>query len=516
MKKHLRKALALTAAAAIVSGSVMAGTVSAEENDRVLNLGIGSEISNIVPMSNNVAVSNRDGLIIFALYDPLIWYDTETSELKPWLATEWSHSEDGLEWYFTLRDDVYFHNGEKMTAEDVAWSLNLIPENTVVTDQNIPGFGHAEAEDETHVTVYMDQVFAGAENFFASYHMVMLDKSYQEEVGWEGYIDHPIGTGPYKFVDRALGSYVEMEANEEYWQGAPEIKGVNLRIIPDANSQLLSLETGEVDVLQNVSLANCEKVEKMDGYEVSYCTGMQVAFINWGTQSKMDTDENLRLAVCAAIDSEAINTVLNKDHTKQVSCMLAPGIHCRPEDGTFTPIQGYDPEAAKEYLADSTYEDGESIVILTAAGSKEEAVCKVIQGNLQNIGMSVELKAVDGATHQTIKSEGNFDIDIYSTLPSLYDANLIYQFYTPGTQTFEDSKNEYKEELGDLALASLTEMDEEARTEIFRQMIEIMNVHALKIPLYQDCNTFCYSTDLANVKAIPGTNVRVAEWSWAE
>ena len=257
------------------SSSEAAAADAVDNSDRELNIGISSEISNIVPMSNNVAVANRDGLIVFALYDPLIWYNTETNELEPWLATEWSHNDDGTEWYFTIRDDVYFHNGDKMTTEDVAWSLNLIPENPVVTVANIPGFGHAEADDDTHVTVYMDTPFAAAENFFASYHMVMLDKSYQEEVGWEGYIDHPIGTGPYKFVDRATGSYVKMEANEDYWQGAPDIKKVTLNIMPDANSQLLSLEAGEVDVLQNVTLANCEKVEAMDGFAVDYCTAYE-------------------------------------------------------------------------------------------------------------------------------------------------------------------------------------------------------------------------------------------------
>ena len=68
--------------------------------------------------------------------------------------------------------------------------------------------------------------------------------------------------------------------------------------------------------------------------------------------------------------------------------------------------------------------------------------------------------------------------------------------------------------MGRLALASLTEMDEEARTDIFRQMINIMNEEALMLPLYQDCNTFCFNGDVTNIDAIPGTNVRIAEWKW--
>ena len=138
MKKKLM-ALVLTAAmaAAVLAGCASTGAAPAassgaeaapaaeaasgeaeavDNSGRTLNIGIGSEISQIVPMSNNVAVANRDGLIVFALYDPLIWYNTETNELSPWIATEWSHNEDATEWYFTIRDDVVFHNGEKMTA----------------------------------------------------------------------------------------------------------------------------------------------------------------------------------------------------------------------------------------------------------------------------------------------------------------------------------------------------------------------------------------------------------------
>ena len=163
-----------------------------------------------------------------------------------------------------------------------------------------------------------------------------------------------------------------------------------------------------------------------------------------------------------------------------------------------------------------SYTSSDTLSIVVTAGSKEENVCKVIQGNLQEVGINAELKAIDGATYSTLTGEGNFDIGIYSTLPSLYDCNLMYQFYIPGTTTFDASKCEQKEELGALAIASLTELDEDARTEIFRQMADIMNEHAVKLPLYQDCNTFCFNSSVSGVQAIPGTNVRIAEWTWAD
>ncbi len=113
-----------------------------------LNIGIGSEFSNLVPMCNNVIVANRDGIDLFAMYDPLLWFDTTTSTIKPWIATKWSVSDNGLEYTLTLRNDVSFQDGTKMTAKDVAWTLNLIPKNPAVTTQNFPHFNHAEAIDD--------------------------------------------------------------------------------------------------------------------------------------------------------------------------------------------------------------------------------------------------------------------------------------------------------------------------------------------------------------------------------
>lgn len=510
MKKILTLVLALMLTLSCL------GMAIAETDNRMLNIGIASEFSNIVPMSNNVALANRDGLMIFALYDPLLWYDTETNTLNPWLATEWQASEDGLEWILTIRDDVVFHNGSKMTVDDVVFTLNLIPSNPIVSIQNFPGFDHAEVVDDTHVKIVMSQPFAAAPNFLASYHLVMLSKEYYEQVGWEGYTDHPIGTGPYKFEDRVIGGSMTLSAHEDYWHGAPDIKNVKINILPDANAQILALETGEIDVLQDTSIQNALRIEKEDGLNVSYADSDKSCCINWGSRSALGSDENLRKAIASAINYEAINNTLNAGKTKFLTCMIAPGLTGRPDDGTFTPALPYDVEAAKEFLAASSYVPSSSLNIICTAGSKEEVVCQVIQGNLQEIGINAELHAVDGATYMTYQQDGDYDINVYSMLPSLYDANLIYQQYDRSTTRFGDLQYPEKEELADLCEATLTEMDSDAREALFAQIIDIMNVHAHFLYLYQDCNTISYNDSVANIHAIPGTNYRIADWTWAE
>lgn len=500
--------------------TLLAGCGQKEENvpaetdhsEDTLNIGIGSEFSNIVPMSNNVALSNRDGIMIFALYDPLLWFDTETSTIKPWICTDWEVSEDGLEYTLKIRDDVYFHNGSKLTADDVVWTLNLCPENPTVTLANCPGFGHAEKVDDTTVKLIMEKPFVAVPNFLASYHLVMLSKEYFDEVGWEGYQDKPIGTGPYKFAERVIGGSMTLEANENYWGGKPDIQNVKINIIPDPNAQVLALEAGEIDVLMNAPLSNCSKLEQNDDIEVSYRDSFLVCSLTMGM--KIILNDNLRKAIAYAINVDEINNQLNLGKTKAVSCGLAPGVTGRPDEGSFTAPIKYDPEEAKRLFEASEYDNSQPLAIVCVAGSRDEQICKVLQGNLQNIGMSVELSAVDGATYMTYLYGGQVDLSVYSALPSLYDANLVAQSYDRNSATWVTVVYPEKDLLADLSEASKYELDPEKRKAMFAEIISIQNENAYQVNLFQDCNTVAFNGRVKDVKAIPGTNYRIAEWSW--
>jgi peptide/nickel transport system substrate-binding protein len=480
-----------------------------------LTIGIGNDIQTIVPNSNNVAVLNRDGYMMFALYDTLLWRDSETGEIKPWLATAWEVSDDGLEWTFTLRNDVTFHNGDKFTAHDAAWSINLGPANPVIFLANFPTLDRAEAIDDTRLKVVLKKPFAPTPQFFASYHMGMLSKDYFDEVGgWEGYTNKPVGTGPYQFVSRTKGSNVVLRANDNYWNGAPEIKNVRVNIIPDSNSQIMTLENGEIDILLFGSIQNLVRIPADSNIEWKQRQANLCCTLTINLTSELMLDENLRKAILSGINYDGINQVVNAGYTKKANALCSPDINAMPPVDSYTPALGYDVNAAKQYLAKSSYKAGTPVRLFCISGTKEENVEKIIQGDLQAIGINAQVNAVDAASYVGASTSGNFEVSLYTVMPSLYDANLIYQLYASTVSDFDRSILPQKTELARLADATPSEMDPANRMELFRQICDLINRDAIAGYLYYDVNTIAYNKGLANVEPLAGMNYRVDGWSW--
>ena len=161
---------------------------------------------------------------------------------------------------------------------------------------------------------------------------VIISKDYYEEVGGAaGYAAHPIGTGAYKFVSRTSGEKIVLEANEDYWAGAPAIKNVTITIIGNISTQFISLESGDADVVINADWA----------------------------KDYIREDLNLRMAIQSAIRKEDLLAGVLYGYGKILDIDVVTGFPTSPEAGSYTVIP-YDQEAAKKYLADSNY-DGRTL-----------------------------------------------------------------------------------------------------------------------------------------------------------
>ena len=200
------------------------------------------------------------GYMNILTHDTLLKNNVETLEPEPNLIESWENLSD-KEWKFTLRSGVKFHNGETMTAEDVKASMEYAREYSSYTSTYSSFWESIEVVDDLNFIVTTKEVYAKTLYDMASHYV--LPKSLIES--GEDINENPIGTGPYKFVKWTLGDKIEFEAFEDYWQGAPAIKHMTWRIIPEGSSRTIALEAGEVDFVVEVDNNDLSRLEEPSG-----------------------------------------------------------------------------------------------------------------------------------------------------------------------------------------------------------------------------------------------------------
>ena len=183
----------------------------------------------------------RIGFIIGQqVWDTLIYRDPKTNEYKPELATSWTWVNDKtLE--LELRRGVKFHNGEEFDADDVVYTLNFVskPESRVVTQQNVDWIERAEKLDKYKVRIVTKRPFPAAIEYLAG-PVVIYPHEYYAKVGPQGMNEHPVGSGPYRVVEHAVGKFIRLERNADYFRDSPKpqpkVDKIEIRFIPDGQN----------------------------------------------------------------------------------------------------------------------------------------------------------------------------------------------------------------------------------------------------------------------------------------
>lgn len=177
------------------------------------------------------------------IFDTLVSWDADNNVI-PMLATEWEFlDEDSIQ--FKLREGVTFHDGEPFTAEDVKYTYERARDHTIVKN-NFSWLESVDVVDDYTVVINTIGAYSPVLNALCSPLCGIMPKHLME-ANENAMAEFPIGTGPYKFVERAEGEYIKMEANEDYWGGAPKTKYLEMRVVPEASQRSVLLETGEID-----------------------------------------------------------------------------------------------------------------------------------------------------------------------------------------------------------------------------------------------------------------------------
>lgn len=455
------------------------------------------------------ASSQTDCIVLNQIYDGLIYMNAK-GEYEPMLATSWEMAEDGLSYTFTLREGVTFHNGYPMTAEDVKFTLEGV--NARNNGASLyANFTDAEVLDEYTVKLNLSAPYAAFLTGIASRDGYVQSKRLYEEIGAEGYKANPVGTGAYKFASRVSGDTITMEANESYWNGAPAIRTVYVKTISDVNTQMITLESGDADVLLSPALSSVLRVREGSGIKWEYIASAMRTTMNLNCMDNSPArDTNFRKALQFAVNKEEVLLGAMEGYGTIIDIDMSPSYTSHPADYDAVPL--YDVEKAKQYLADSGYA-GEEFEIICLSGTTAELAAQIIQSQLIEAGINCVVGAYDSSTFTSKWQAGEYGGVIRAIQSSVVDAEALYTlFRTDGTL-----KNNYPQidTINKLLQQGRVMANGPERVAVYQQAVNIITLEALQIPLFADINIVAYNEKLSGVHPHPVNIYCIRDWEWA-
>jgi peptide/nickel transport system substrate-binding protein len=347
------------------------------------------------------------------LYDSLV-YMNEAGEIEPALAEKWDVSEDGTEYTFTLREGVTFHNGEAFTADDVVASWEWGKKDDMAWSEKWQMAKSVEKVDDYTVKVTTEGpkplLLRSMTTFWA-----MTPEEYMDEVGLEGFYEHPVGTGPFMFEEWVKGDHITYSANPDYWREEyPKAESLIFRPIPESATRTAAIQTDEVDIVGRLTAEEAQSLLGVPGVKVikyPLARIWYVAFNNLTSGVDEPTeDAKVRQAMNYAVDVDAIIEAIFQGYGKPATGYVATG---ELGYGIVEPF-GYDPDKAMALLEEAGFGDGFEMDMACPAGaySHFEEVCEAIVGYLSEVGIDVTLEIMESGHY--------WDLEASKELPPLF------------------------------------------------------------------------------------------------
>lgn len=341
------------------------------------------------------------------LYNSLVWVNDE-GQVVPALAKSWEVSDDGTEYTFHLRQDVTFHNGEPFNADSVVFSWERGSRPEMQWSDRWQRANAVEKVDEYTVKVTTKAPDPLLLKVMAQ-QWAMVPPKYIADVGEQGFTEHPVGTGPFMFEEWVKDNRIVYKANPNYWEeGLPKVDTLIFRPIPESATRLAAVQTGEVDIVTRLSSEEAQTLLGLSDVKViryPIDRVFYIAFNNLTTGVDQPTEDlKVRQAMNYAVDRQAIIEALFGGYAK-----LATGLIASPDLGYDPSLEPYpyDPDKAKQLLAEAGYPDGFDIGFACPSGAYTnfEQVCESVQGFLKDVGINANLELMESSRFWDLEAE---------------------------------------------------------------------------------------------------------------
>jgi peptide/nickel transport system substrate-binding protein len=498
------------AAALVAAGLTTTLPAKAQKSADTLRITWRDAVADLTPYYNQ----QRTGVVIgHQVWDSLVYRDPETFQLRPLLAESYKWADETtLE--FTLRRNVTFHNGDRLTAADVVYTINaILADRQVATPSNYAYIDHATQVDDTHVRVELKRVFPAALDYMAMT-LYIMPKVYRESLGPQEYSQHPIGAGPYRITKVNGATEVDMARYDGYYadspKGRPAIGKIVISEVPDAATEIADLLAGRADWIWNFSAEQFDAVVRNLALQATRAESMRVEYLGMDAAGRTGADnpltqDNVRRAVAYALDRATLARQLMQGASRVIDTPCYPTqFGCDAGAAVRYP---YDPAKAKQLLADAGYPNGFDTELVTY---QLPQWADAVQGYLKAVGINAKIVQLPVAAEVQRSLAGQNPLELGSW--GSYSVNDVSAIL-PNFFTFTGNDYTRDPAIRKLVEAGSATVDPDQRRKAYSAAIKLITEKASWLPIFTHTVTYGYAKQL-NFKPYPDELPRFFLASW--
>lgn len=361
-----------------------------------------------------VAVTNH-------IYDTLVEVDPVTNEVIPQIAESWEQLSD-TEYLFHIRQGIKFHNGEDLKADDVKFSLDRAIATPAVS-YIVDFIESVEEVDEYTVKVTTKEPYAPTLRNLAVPFAAIVPKDYVT-ANPDALRTAPVGSGPYKFVSWSQNDNVRLEAYADYYAGAPKTQYIMMKVIPEAAQRTIALETGEIDIAYDLLISDIRRVEEDPDLTLYSAPSLSCYYVSFNMNKAPFDNKLVRQALNMAIDRELLVETVNRGTGSPADNIIAPAVFGYYPVGMYE----YNPEKAKELLAEAGYPNGFDCTLWVNNAQDRVEMCQAIQEMFREIGVNCRVEVMEFGSFISRTTNGEHDMGYFGWVTSTKDAD--YTFYS--------------------------------------------------------------------------------------
>ena len=505
-KKLLALALALVCAALPGCGG---GTQTPAPQDPApasneLRVGIAQDLDDTLDPHKTVAAGTRE--VLFNVFEGLVKPSPE-GELIPAVAEGWELSDDHLTYTFHIRQGITFHDGSPVTAGDAAWSLLRLAdpqEADVAAVAALSAIASVETPDAATLVLTLSEP---SPEFLSYLTAAVLPADYADQD------TQPIGTGPFRFVSRTAQESVILERYDGYWGDLPALERVTYRIFENADSILLGIQAGAVDLFAHLTRTQAAQLPEDFLAAEGYMNLVQALYLNNAVEPFNDV--RVRQALCYAVDVDALLDLAFDGYGFPIGSSMYPAFG-KYYDPSLADLYPHDTEKAKALLAEAGYPDGFSMTITVPSNYQPHVdTAQVLAAQLEEVGVQAEIVPVEwGAWLEDVYQGRNFESTVIGVDAANMTARaLLERFVSTAGNNFI---NYHSAAYDALFAAAQSAYDDAEQTAIYREMERNLAENAANVYLQDMADLVAVRKGLQGLQFYPIYALDLSTLYWAE